>query len=169
MNWFITGWASDRLILRFVRGNIEAILPEYRLVPLVFPAVCAIIGHIAFGFLAQHYLVTDPGGPQVHWFALVVISCLQYIGFGGVLEVVLIYLGCTADADESLATMTAVTVIRDVAAFGISYGTFDFSTKVGYVTSFGIYALLIGVFALGAIPIFFIRVHSGGLIRSLIR
>ncbi|KAJ5641888.1 hypothetical protein N7490_005888 [Penicillium lividum] len=159
LNWFITGWASDKLVLRFVRGNTEAMLPEYRLIPLVFPVICAITGHIAFGCLAQHYLVTNPGGPQVHWFALVVISCLQYIGFGGVLEVVLTFLGATADPNQSLAIMTAVTVIRDIASFGISYGTYDFSVKVGYAASFGIYAMLIGVIAFGAIPIILIGVR----------
>ncbi|KAE8332319.1 major facilitator superfamily domain-containing protein [Aspergillus sergii] len=160
LNWLITGWASDRMILRYVRGNTEAILPEYRLIPLLFPALCAIAGHIGFGCLAEHYLVTNPGGPQAHWFAMAVISCLQYIGFGGVLEVVLTFLGSTIDPDASLATMTAVTVCRDIAAFGISYGTFDFSTNVGYAASFGIYAMLIGVLLLGAIPIVIFGVRA---------
>ncbi|KAL3462662.1 major facilitator superfamily domain-containing protein [Aspergillus heterothallicus] len=160
LNWFVTGWLTDRMIVRYVRGNTEAILPEYRLIPLLFPSICAIAGHIGFGCLAQHYLVTNPGGSQPHWFVMAVISCLQYIGFGGVLEVVLTFLGSTIDPDASLATMTAVTVCRDVAAFGISYGTFDFSTKVGYAASFGIYALLIGVLSLGAIPIIIFGVRG---------
>lgn len=139
--------------------------PEHRLVTLVIPIVIAVAANIGFGALAQSYFVTNPGGSQPHWFSLVFIFGLQYMAFGGILEVTYTYMASVTSSAHSLEAMTAVSLIRDLTSFGMSYGVVGFINETSYLTSFSVYASIIGFFGVcGAL----VYVFAGQLRRTKI-
>lgn len=141
VNIFILGIGSDKLCLWLAARNGGIRKPEHRLVILVVPLVIGLAANVGFGVLAQHYLVT--GGSQPHRFSLVFIFALQYMAFGGILEVMYTYIASTVSPARSLEAMTAISCIRDLVSFGLSYGIVGFVEKTSYQTSYGIYGGLI--------------------------
>jgi hypothetical protein len=154
VNWFLLGWGNDKVMVWLAKRNNGISQPEHRLAVLVIPIVTGFVSSIAFGFLGQNYLYTNPGGDQPHWFSLVFIYALYFQSFGGIIEATLIYLANTTSAEDSLAVMTLVAVIRDTVSFGMGYGIVKFSHNVGFAASFGMYALMTGIVGLLGIPVY---------------
>ncbi|KAH9900105.1 hypothetical protein F4778DRAFT_740095 [Xylariomycetidae sp. FL2044] len=154
VNWICLGWGNDKIVVWLAKRENGISRPEHRLVVLTLPIITGIISSIGFGALAQNYIVTNPGGDQPHWFSMVFIMSLYYQSFCGILEASLIYLANVTAAEDSLAVMTVVAVIRDTVSFGMGYGIVDFSTRLGFLTSFSIYGMLTGVIGLFGIPIY---------------
>jgi len=65
------------------------------------------------------------------------------------------YLASMTEPSHSLAAMTVVSVLRDMISFGMSYGVNNFAVKYGYLTSFGVYGMLVAVFGLMGVPVYF--------------
>lgn len=128
--------------------------PEHRLLTSVIPVMLGSCANVGFGQLAKHYLVTNPGGLQPHWFSLSFLYAIFFMAFGGVLEVTYTYLASTTTPSYSLAIMTIVFIIRDVASFDMSYGVSRFSSECGYDTSYGVYGILYGLFGLCGVFIY---------------
>ncbi|KAI1841599.1 hypothetical protein JX266_012252 [Neoarthrinium moseri] len=154
LNWVLLGWGNDKVIFWLAKRNNGVNRPEHRLVVLIIPVITGIISSIGFGALAQDYLITNPGGDQPHWFSIVFLMSLYYQSFCGILEATLIYLANITSAEDSLAVMTLVAVIRDSASFGMGYGVVGFAESVGYLTSFSIYGMLTGVLGILGIPVY---------------
>lgn len=157
VDWTIFGWANDKIAIWMAKRNGGKSLPEHRLLTLAIPVVVGVVVNVGFGALCQSYFVSNPGGAQPHWFSLVFIFGVFYLSWGGILEVTFTYLASTTHPTDSLAAMTVVCVLRDLVSFGMSYGVVGFALHSGYLTSFGIYAMLVGVFGVLAIPIYFIN------------
>ncbi|CAK7212782.1 hypothetical protein SCUCBS95973_001583 [Sporothrix curviconia] len=153
-NWILLGWGNDKVMIYLAKRNGGVSKPEHRLVTLAIPIVIGICSTLGFGALSQNYLISNPGGHQAHWMSMMVLYGLLYMYFGGCLEVTYTYMASVTSASDSLALMTVVSVIRDMVSFGMSYGIVGFSEACGYLTSFGIYAMLGGVFGLFAIPVY---------------
>lgn len=154
VNWFILGWGNDKVVVWLAKRNNGISQPEHRLIVLAIPIITGFISSIAFGFIGQDYLYSNPGGDQPHWFSLVFVYSLYFQSFGGIVEATLIYLANTTSAEDSLAVMTLVAVIRDTVSFGMGYGIVDFANNVGFATSFGIYALMTGILGLLGVPVY---------------
>lgn len=154
VNWILLGWGSDKIIIYLAKRNGGIAVPEHRLVPLILPLVVGVASFIGFGALAQNYFITNPAGNQPHWFALVFLQGCILMAFGGVLEVTYTYMASSTKPTDSLAAMTVVSVIRDLASFGMSYGVVNFATNCGYLVSFSVYAMLIAVFGAMGIPVY---------------
>ncbi|KAK5126904.1 hypothetical protein LTR85_008262 [Meristemomyces frigidus] len=141
----LLGIGSDKLSLRLAARNGGVARLEHRLAGLVIPVAIGVAANIGFGALAQKLLVTG-GAHQPHWFSLVFIFALQYMYFGGILEVTYTYVASTVSPARSLEAMTAISVIRDMVSFGMSYGVVGFADNCGYLASFGTYSGIVGFF-----------------------
>lgn len=147
------------MAIRLAKKHNGVTIPEHRLLALIIPVVIGFAANIGFGELSEKYFVTNPGGSQPHWFSLVFVFALFYMSFGGILEVTFTYLGARIQPTDSLAAMTVVAVVRDLVSFGMSYGVTDFALDVGYLTSFGVYGMLVGFFGLLTIPVYLINMR----------
>jgi hypothetical protein len=146
VNIFLLGVGSDWSTLKLAKRNKGIARPEHRLLMLAIPVLIGFAANIGFGALAQRYFVTDPGGSQPHWMSLVVIFALQYMSFGGILEVSYTYMASVNNPAQGLEAMTAVSLIRDLTSFGMSYGVVGFAEASGYLVSFSVYGALIAGF-----------------------
>ncbi|KIM93414.1 hypothetical protein OIDMADRAFT_74174, partial [Oidiodendron maius Zn] len=155
VNWILLGWGNDKLIVYLAKRNKGVSAPEHRLLLLSIPIATGLAANVGFGVIAQRYLITDPGGSQPHWFGLAFILAIFYMAFGGILEVTYTYLASMTEPSHSLAAMTTVSVIRDMISFGMSYGVNNFAVKCGYLTSFGVYGMLVAVFGVMGVPVYF--------------
>lgn len=155
VNWFCLGWGNDKVLLWQAKRNGGVTRVEHRLVVLAVPVITGVASSIGFGGIAQNYFITNPGSEgQPHWFSIVFTMAMYFQSFCGIIEGTLIYMANSVSAEDSLAVMTLVAVLRDLISFGMGYGIVDFSSRYGFLTSFGIYGLLTGVIGLLGIPVY---------------
>lgn len=154
MNWLIFGWGSDRILVATAKRNNGISVPEHRLLVLAIPVAIAFASYIGFGALAQHYLDSQPGLWQPHWFVLIFLHFCILVAFSGTLEVTYTYMISTTDPTDSLAASTIVSILRGDVSFGISHGSTAFIAQCGYFTAFSVYGTLVAVFGLMGVLVY---------------
>lgn len=131
------GWGSDvtvRLMSRLKGGTFE---PEYRLLPLVLPAIAAVVGCIIYGRAGA-------SPEQWSWAAVPVAYNLGYFAFLGANMVGITYI---ADAFPRQAgpMLLAVCAGRGFISFGLSFSTVPFVATSGYDGAMNVFAIICGI------------------------
>lgn len=117
------GKLTDIYARRHARNNGGKFLPESRLVLLIVPAILGPCGLLMFGFGAERSL---------HW-------AILYVGFGLISIVpaaASIAMTYVMDSYFEVAAegLLVVNGIKNVVAYGFTYGFIPWTAKVGYAT-----------------------------------
>ncbi|ERS97049.1 hypothetical protein HMPREF1624_06378 [Sporothrix schenckii ATCC 58251] len=143
----VLGWGSDALVRFFARRNGGVHQPQYRLVPLIFPAIVGTMASILYGQAAAH--------PQhIHWFAIVFALNAYYFAFLGANQSAIVY-ALDAYPTRSGPALVVICAYRGILSFGTSYAVQPLIDLRGYDGAFLVYGVLTGVLAALGIPIYF--------------
>ncbi|TPX08025.1 uncharacterized protein E0L32_010225 [Thyridium curvatum] len=143
----LLGWGSDWLVKLLARRHGGVHQPQYRLVPLVFPALVGVIAVILYGQAAAH-------PERLHWFAIVFAVNAYYFCFVGANQSGIVY-ALDAYPTRSGPALVVICALRGVLSFGTSYAVQPFIDLRGYDGAFLVYGILTAVIAGLGIPIYF--------------
>ncbi|CAK7207208.1 hypothetical protein SEUCBS139899_010017 [Sporothrix eucalyptigena] len=154
LSLFILGWGSDWIVKYFARRNGGVHQPQYRLVPLIFPAIVGVLASILYGQAASH-------PEHIHWFAIVFAVNAYYFAFLGANQSAIVY-ALDAYPTRSGPVLVVICAYRGILSFGTSYAVTPFINLRGYDGAFTIYGIITGALAAIGIPIYFLssRIRS---------
>lgn len=145
---YLTGTDKATLLIQYEHK------PEYRLIPLAFPAVCAIISAVLYGRGAQ-----DP--QEWHWMTVVGPYHLGYFAFIGCNVISIAY--CVDSFPRKAGPLLLIICAgRGFISFGLSYSTVPAIASLGYDGAMNIIAIVGGVLAILLVPAFF----TGSMFRK---
>lgn len=118
--------------------------PEYRLIPLIFPAACEVVSAVIYGRGAQN--------PQTwHWMSIVAPYHLGFFAFIGCNVVSIAY--CVDSFPRKAGPLLLVICAgRGFISFGLSYSTVPAIASLGYERTMDILAIIAGVLSGLVIP-----------------
>jgi len=118
--------------------------PEYRLIPLIFPAACEVVSAVMYGRGAQN--------PQSwHWMSIVAPYHLGYFAFIGCNVVSIAY--CVDSFPRKAGPLLLVICAgRGFISFGLSYSTVPAIASLGYERTMDVLAIIAGVLSGLVIP-----------------
>ncbi|CAN8099288.1 unnamed protein product [Discula destructiva] len=138
--WFFGGYLADKISNWQAKRNGGQREPESHLISLVFPLIAGIGGPLLFGFAGEH---TDQRP-----LAFLLVGFFL-IGFGGLTmnTLVSVYLveSYPNYAGPVLVTMSS---FRLIAGFLISFKSADMILAIGFLKTFGIFAIIMTIFSL---------------------
>lgn len=143
----ILGWGSDALVRFFARRHGGVHQPQYRLVPLIFPAIVGVLASILYGQAAAN-------PEHIHWFAIVFALNAYYFAFLGANQSAIVY-ALDAYPTRSGPVLVVICAYRGILSFGTSYAVQPLIDLRGYDGAFLVYGVLTGVIAAIGIPIYF--------------
>lgn len=141
------GFLGDKFIIWMAKRNNGVHAPEHRLILLIFPGILGIASLILYGFTADGS--STWGGPYMGW-------TLYQVTF---VSVLILSTSFAAEAWEKNPgpALVAVVGMKNIVAFGLSYGIIPMVNTFNYKTTMGILAgINAGVFALG-VPVYFLN------------
>ncbi|CAK7197859.1 hypothetical protein SEUCBS139899_000509 [Sporothrix eucalyptigena] len=141
----LMGYGSDILVKWMSRRYGGG--PEYRLIPLVLPALATVIGCAIFGQASAHPF-------RWSWPAVVVPYHMCYFAFLGVNLVAITYAidSFPAQAGPMLLLICAG---RGFISFGLSYSTVPAVHTIGYDGGMNVFAAVCGAFSLAGVAVYF--------------
>ncbi|GMF76735.1 unnamed protein product [Aspergillus oryzae] len=141
------GFLGDKFIVWKATRNGGAFVPEHRLILLIFPGVLGVAALLLYGFTADGGATW--GGPYMGW-------TLFQITFVSVLILSTSFAAESWERNPGPA-LVAVVGMKNIVAFGLSYGINPMVEKYSYPTAMGILAAVTGgVFLLG-IPVYILN------------
>ncbi|GAA6053131.1 hypothetical protein JCM3770_002868 [Rhodotorula araucariae] len=141
----LAGWMSDFYVAWRTKRNGNVREPEFRLPVLVPFALALVLGLASLGISADKH---DP------WAVSVIVSLgLAAIGTTGVATVALSF-GVDCYPRYAGQLLTLATIVKNVLAFGLSYGIVDWVLAWGWARSMGTWAGLTALVALAATPLY---------------
>ncbi|GAM41705.1 hypothetical protein TCE0_042r15026 [Talaromyces pinophilus] len=141
------GYLGDKFIIWTAKRNNGVHAPEHRLILLIFPGILGIVALILYGFTANGG--STWAGPYMGW-------TLYQVTF---VSILILSTSFAAEAWEKNPgpALVAVVGMKNVVAFGLSYGIIPMVDTYSYKTTMGILAAInAGVFALG-IPVYLLN------------
>ncbi|EED24414.1 conserved hypothetical protein [Talaromyces stipitatus ATCC 10500] len=144
---FYAGYLGDKFIIWMAKRNNGIHAPEHRLILLIFPGVLGVASLLLYGFTANGG--STWAGPYMGW-------TLFQVTF---VSVLILSTSFAAEAWEKNpgSALVAVVGMKNVVAFGLSYGIIPMVNTYSYPTTMGILAgINAGVFALG-IPVYLLN------------
>lgn len=144
----ILGYGSDilaRFMARWHKGVFE---PEYRLITLIVPTICVIVGCVLYGKAGQY-------PSSWAWSAIVVPYHLGYFAFLGINLISITY---AVDSFPAKAgpLLLLICAGRGFISFGLGYSTVPFIQKEGYDGAMNAIAIVCGVLCGLGIVMFFL-------------
>lgn len=143
----LLGYGGDALIKYMAKRNNSFYKPEYRLFPLIIPAIVAVISAIIFGRAAAN-------PTWGHWYDIAITYTAIYFGFLGANLIGITY---TVDSFPTRAGPLLVLVCagRGIISFGLSYSVLPAVASLGYDGSTLVFGVLCGAFAAVGVPVYF--------------
>ncbi|KAL3445032.1 major facilitator superfamily domain-containing protein [Aspergillus insuetus] len=141
------GFFGDKFILWMAKRNGGVHTPEHRLPLLIFPGVLGVVGLLLYGFTANGSATW--GGPYMGW----TIFQITFV------SVLILSTSFAAEAWEKNPgpAIVAVVGVKNIVAFGLSYGINPMVQMFDYPVAMGILAAICGgVFLLG-VPVYFLN------------
>ncbi|KAL4883530.1 major facilitator superfamily domain-containing protein [Aspergillus karnatakaensis] len=141
------GYFGDKFIIWMAKRNGGVHIPEHRLPLLIFPGVIGVVGLLLYGFTANGSATW--GGPYMGW-------TLFQVTF---VSVLILSTSFAAEAWEKNPgpAIVAVVGVKNIVAFGLSYGINPMTQKYDYPVAMGILAAICGgVFLLG-VPVYYLN------------
>jgi hypothetical protein len=150
----LLGYGSDMLVKRMSKWHNGVFQPEYRLIPLIIPAVAIVISCVIYGQAGQ-----SPNSWP--WMAIVAPYHLGYFAFLGANQVGITYaVDCFPKRAGPLLLL--ICAGRGFISFALSYSTVPITSTIGYNGGMNIYAIIGGILSACGIPVYFF----GGLARN---
>ncbi|KXJ84964.1 major facilitator superfamily domain-containing protein [Microdochium bolleyi] len=142
------GYGGDWLIKTLVKRNNNLFKPEFRLFLMAIPAVVGVICAVLYGQAAS---ARDTS--VWNWATIAVSYNGGFFAFLGANIVGITY---TVDAFPTRAGPLLVLICagRGIVSFGLSYATLPAVAAMGYNGIMNVFAIICGVFSLGAIPVY---------------
>jgi hypothetical protein len=148
------GFFGDKFILWMAKRNGGVHTPEHRLPLLIFPGVLGVVGLLLYGLTANGSATW--GGPYMGW-------TLFQITFVSVL-ILLTSFAAEAWEKNPGPAIVAVVGVKNIVAFGLSYGINPMVHMYDYPVAMGILAAICGgVFLLG-VPVYFLNPRVSSLV-----
>ncbi|KAJ4379151.1 hypothetical protein N0V86_005194 [Didymella sp. IMI 355093] len=143
----LLGYGSDYLVKAMSRWHSGVFMPEYRLIPLIFPAACEVVSAVIYGRGAEN--------PQSWpWMSIVAPYHLGYFAFIGCNVVSIAY--CVDSFPRKAGPLLLVICAgRGFISFGLSYSTVPAIASLGYEKTMDILAIITGVLSGLVIPAYF--------------
>ena len=141
LGFFSTYFLVDRLTVRGAKHTSHGLAEPERRLPVMFPALClATAGIWTFGFSAAH--------PAPHAWAGMVVG-YGMVAFG-IMQIPSIGFSYLIDSYHSIASdcFVMTTISRAVVSFAWTFFTATWVGRAGESRPFGIFGMLMGVFAL---------------------
>ncbi|KAL4864925.1 hypothetical protein BDV12DRAFT_158274 [Aspergillus spectabilis] len=141
------GFFGDRFIIWMAKRNGGVHIPEHRLPLLIFPGILGVGALLLYGFTADGSATW--GGPYMGW-------TLFQITF---VSVLILSTSFAAEAWEKNPgpAIVAVVGVKNIIAFGLSYGINPMTQKYDYPVAMGnLAAICGGVFLLG-VPVYYLN------------
>ncbi|KAF2009453.1 major facilitator superfamily transporter [Aaosphaeria arxii CBS 175.79] len=140
----VLGYGADFLVKSMSRWRDGIFKPEYRLLPIAFPAICAIISAVLYGRGAQDLL-------SWHWMTIVGPYHLGYFAFIGCNVISIAY--CIDSFPRKAGPLLLVVCAgRGFISFGLSYSTVPAIKSLGYDGAMNILAIISGVLLAVLVP-----------------
>lgn len=141
------GFFGDKFIIWMAKRNDGVHTPEHRLPLLIFPGILGVVALLIYGFTAGGSATW--GGPYMGW-------TLFQISF---VSVLILSTSFAAEAWEKNPgpAIVAVVGVKNIVAFGLSYGINPMTEKYDYPVAMGILAAICGGVFLFGIPVYYLN------------
>ena len=143
----ILGYGGDLLSRVLAKRNNGISEPEYRLIPILLPAITVVISSIIFGKAGSHPTEWSP------W-AVIIPFNAEYFGFIGIVLIGFTY-SLDSYPERAAPILVLICAIRGFISFGISFGVSTFVRRNGYEGALNICAIVMGVISALGFPVFF--------------
>lgn len=142
----LLGYGGDLLTRVLAKRNKGISEPEYRLIPMLLPAIIVVISSVIFGMAGSHPTEWSP------W-AIIVSYNAEYFGFIGIVLIGFTY-SLDSYGERAAPILVLICAIRGLISFGISFGVTNFVRAKGYEGALNICAIVIGVVSAFGLPVF---------------
>ncbi|SPO43840.1 related to HOL1 protein [Moesziomyces antarcticus] len=144
----VLGYGTDLLAKVMCRWRKGVFQPEYRLISMSIPGIAAVIGCVIYGQAAAH-------PTQWSWMGVVAPYHLGYFAFLGANLVSITY-AIDSFPRKAGPVLLVICAGRGFISFGLSYSTVPLISKTGYDGAMNIFAIISGVLAGIAVPMYFL-------------
>lgn len=142
----LLGYGGDLLTRLLAKRNKGISEPEYRLIPMLLPAIIVVVSSVIFGMAGSHPTEWSP------W-AIIISYNAEYFGFIGIILIGFTY-SLDSYGERAAPILVLICAIRGLVSFGISFGVTNFVKGKGYEGALNICAIVMGVVSAFGLPVF---------------